>query len=130
MEELQNRYVLPWHLVAAAVLMIIFGLVEVVTGFTHGFFGISTANGGALGYLSVFVGLCYCAAGLLLFPMKKRLAVMAVVLLIIDTAGRIILVTKGFYPVGTVKQTVSIIAGTVIAGLFAVYIMVNRKKYA
>jgi hypothetical protein len=46
----------------AAALMILFGLAEVVTSFSHKFFGLYTSSAGLLTLLSVAIGLCYFAA--------------------------------------------------------------------
>jgi hypothetical protein len=46
----------PRGILIVALLMILFGLAEVVTGFTHRFFGISTTEGVASTYAGAAIG--------------------------------------------------------------------------
>ena len=65
-----------------AVLMVLFGLAEVATGFTHNFIGVVTSSGNNLStYLGVALGLFYFLSGLLVLSKKKWAAISAIVLL-------------------------------------------------
>src|SRR5215472_237272 len=81
----------PRGIIIVACLMILFGLAEVVTAFTHHFFGIITASVIIFTYSSVAIGMCYVAAGFLILTMKKWAAALAIVLLGVDIVGRIAL---------------------------------------
>ena len=109
-------------MIIVALLMIVFGLAELTTSFTHRFFGLSTAQVAISTYLGATIGTLYAAAGLLVLSMKKRAAAVAIVFLIADIAGRIGMVVTGLYPVDSVKQIAAIILGTSIVAMFAVYI--------
>jgi hypothetical protein len=111
-----------WGIIIVACLMILFGLAEVVTGFTHDFFGITTTSRSIFTYVAAALGIFYAAAGFLLLTIKKWAAVLAIVLLGADIVGRVALVVTGLYPTNSLENTLSIIAGTVIVALFAVYI--------
>ncbi len=108
--------------------MLLAGLAEVVTGFTHSFFGISTSSQNIFTFSSAAIGLFYAAAGLLILSMKKWAAVLALVLLSADILGRIALVAAGLYPLDSSKNTFAIIAGTAIAALIAIYIVWKWKS--
>ena len=54
--------------------------------------------------------------------MKKWAAALAIILLGADVIGRITLVGIGLYPINSNEQVFSIIAGTAIAIIFAIYI--------
>jgi hypothetical protein len=107
-------------LVVIAFLMIVFGIAEVVTGFTHEFFGITTSQGMISTYASATIGALYVAAGLLIFTLRKWAATLAIIFLSADVAGRIALVVTGFYPVNSLENAASILAGTIIAIIFAI----------
>jgi len=51
----------PRGIIVVAFLMILFGLAEVVTGFTHQFFGVTTANGATSAYAGALIGVLYAA---------------------------------------------------------------------
>ncbi len=112
-----------------SILMILFGLAEVVTSFTHQFFGLSTAQSDLSTIIGLFLGLFYISGGVLLFFRKVWSAIAALVLLGGDIVGRIAMVISGLYPLGTFRQAFGIIAGTLIAFIFAVYIFVNIKHF-
>ncbi len=112
----------PWSILIVACLMILFGGAEVVTGFTHNFFGITTSSAAIFTYSSVGIGACYVVGGVLILTMKKWAAALTIVLLAADIVGRVALVATGLYPTDSAKNTFSIIAGTVIAALFAIFI--------
>ncbi len=54
--------------------MIFFGLAEVITGFTHDFFGIKTSALNAATWLAALIGILYAAAGVLVLTMERRAA--------------------------------------------------------
>jgi len=62
-------------IIVVAALMILFGLAEIVTGFTHYFFGITTSAASAFTCSSALIGAFYAAAGMLTLTMKKWAAV-------------------------------------------------------
>jgi hypothetical protein len=51
--------------------MILFGIVEIVTAFTHNFVGVSTSQGTVSAYSTAAVGSLYAIAGLFVLTMKK-----------------------------------------------------------
>ena len=112
----------PRGIIIVAFLMILFGLAEVVTGFTHNFFGITTSRVTIFTYSSVAIGAFYVVAGLLILTMQKWAAALAIMLLGADIIGRVALVVVGLYPTDSLENTLGIIAGTVIAVIFATYI--------
>ncbi len=119
----------PWGIIIVACLMILFGLAEVVTAFTHNFFGITISSVAIFTYSSAAIGVFYAAAGLLILTMKKWAAALAIVLLGADIVGRVALVLTGLYPTDSLKNTFSIVAGTVIVALFAIYIRWKWKSF-
>jgi hypothetical protein len=123
----QNR---PWGITLVAVLMILFGLAEVVTGFTHNFLGlISTTDAMFATYGAAAVGTLYVIGGLLLLTMKKWAAQLAMICLAAVIVGRIALVMTGLYPLTSFLQDISIIIGTALAIIFAVYIALKWKSF-
>ena len=116
-------------IVAAAGVMILFGVAEVVTGFTHTFFGITTSRDAVFTASSAAIGVCYVAAGLLVLTMRRWAATLAIALLVVDIIGRIALVVAGLYPTDSLKNTFSIVAGTVIVALLAGYLAWRWKAF-
>lgn len=112
----------PTGIIIVALLMILFGLIEVVTAFTHHFLGISTSEASVFTYSAAAIGAFYVVAGLLILTMKKWAAALAIVLLIADIIGRIALVMAGLYPIDSFEQIFAIVMGTAIAAIFAIYI--------
>ena len=112
----------PLSILIVAIFTILAGLAEVVTGFTHDFFGITTASVVIFTYSSAAIGIFYAASGFLILTMKKWAAALAMILLGADIVGRIVLVLVGLYPTDSLKNTLSIIAGTIIVALVALYI--------
>src|SRR5215472_13049159 len=103
--------------------MIAFGIVEIVTGFTHNFLGlISTTDAPLATYAVAAIGCLYASGGLLVLTMKRWAARLAILSLIGVIAGRISVVAAGLYPTASFLQTFSIVAGTAIAIFFAIYI--------
>jgi hypothetical protein len=105
------------------------GLAEVVTGFTHNFFGITTTSDTIFTSSAVVIGICYAIAGLLILTMKKWAAALAIVLLGVDIVGRIVLVLTGLYPTVSLKNTLSILAGTIIVAIVVLYIGWKWKSF-
>ena len=71
----QNR---PRSIAVIAWLMIVFGGAEVLTGFTHDFFGLKTTQGMVSAYAGAAIGALYSAAGLLILTMKRRAVIFAI----------------------------------------------------
>src|SRR4029453_16824197 len=112
-----------------ALLMILFGLAEVVTGFSHNFLGIHIADVTSASYAGAAIGLLYATAGLLVLTRNKRAVALAVALLFVVISGRIAMVVTGLYPTDSFKQTGSIILGTSIVVAFAIYILLRWSDF-
>src|ERR1700741_5248184 len=108
----------PGGIVFVAVLMIVFGLAEVMTGFTHHFLGLRIAEGTTATYAGTCIGLLYAVAGLFILSMRRWAAALALVILITVIVGRIAMVVTGLYSVGSFKQLFGIIVGTAIVAIF------------
>lgn len=113
----------------AAALMIVFGLAEVATGFTHEFFGLSTSAGAASTILGAAIGAVYALAGLLVLVGRAWAWAASLVCLAAVIVGRIALVVTGLFPVDSIRQAFAIIAGTSIAAAFAIYIARKRQAF-
>jgi hypothetical protein len=123
----QNR---PKGITVVAMLMIIFGVAEIATGFTHSFLGIiSTQSVGLATYSAAGIGALYAVGGLLILTMQKRAAALAMVCLAAVIIGRVFLVLTDLYPVNSFLQTLSIVVGTTIAIIFAVYISLQWRLF-
>jgi hypothetical protein len=107
----------------AALVMIVFGVAEIITSFTHNFFGISIAPRRPATLIGAAIGACYCLAGLLVLPGKKSSALFAIAFLAIVILGRIALVSARLFPVDSFKQVAAISVGSLIAAGFAAYIV-------
>ncbi len=112
----------PRGVTIVAALMMLFGVAEIVTAFTHRFFGVTTASVMSFTICAIAIGALYIAAGVLVLSMRRWAAVAAIVCLVLDVMGRIGLVAAGLYPLDSPKQIAAIVAGTLIAVFFAVYI--------
>jgi hypothetical protein len=120
----------PLGILIVAVLMILFGLAEVATGFTHNFIGqVSTTETTFSTWLGVALGLFYAIGGVLILTNRKWAVLTAIVLLCGDVIGRVGMVVAGLYPVDSFKQTFAILVGTAIAAFFAIYIGLNLKYF-
>ncbi len=128
--EDHGTFKIPLGIMIVAILMIIFGLIEVVTAFTHSFLGITTSQALIFTYSAVIIGVFYILAGVLILSMKKQAALLAVVLLGLDILGRVALVEAGLYPLNSPEQIFSIITGTTIAAIFAIYITWKYKLFS
>lgn len=120
----------PWDLIVVAGFTIAAGLAEVVTGFSHKFFGITTSGIALFTVTATGIGLSYVASGVLMLTMNRWAATLALILLGIDILGRILLAATGLYPIDTAKNTMSFIAGTVIVALVALYVGWKRRCFA
>ena len=120
----------PCDLILVSGFNILAGFAEVVTRFSHKFFGITTSDVALFTIAATGIGLSYLASGVLILTMKKWAATVAVVLLSIDIAGRILLAATGLYPTDTAKNTFSLIAGTLIVALVALNIGWKWKSFA
>lgn len=125
----QKKYSRPKGIIIASILMVIFGIAEISTGFRHSFFGITASQSIWFTVSGVALGAFYLVAGLLTLTMKKWGAMLAIIFLVADILGRITLVITGLYPINSLENTFSIVAGTVIAGVFAVYIVLKWKSF-
>ncbi len=121
----------PRGLLVVAILMILFGLAEIATGFKHNFIGIISTSQVLLStLLGATLGACYCLAGaLLLASRRKWAAALAVILLGVDILGRIGMVVAGLYPLGSFVQAFAIVVGTAIAAFFVIYILMKWKSF-
>jgi hypothetical protein len=119
----------PWDLIVVAGFTMLAGFAEVVTGFSHNFFGITTSGAGLFTVAATGIGLSYLASGVLMLTMKKWAATAALVLLSIDIVGRILLAVTALYPTDTAKNTLSLIAGTLIVAFVALYVAWKRKSF-
>ncbi len=119
----------PLDLLIVAVFTILAGFAEVVTGFTHTFFGITTASSTLFTSSAAVIGVFYAAAGFLILTMRKWAAALAIVLLGADIVGRVALVLVGLYPTDSLKNTLSIIAGTMIVAIVALYTAWKWKSF-
>ncbi|HEX8035754.1 MAG TPA: hypothetical protein VF510_17985 [Ktedonobacterales bacterium] len=112
----------PRGLTIVAVLMILFGLSEVVTGFTHNFFGLTTSYRTFSTVAAAAIGIFYVVGGALILTMRKWAAALAILLLGADIVGRVALVVTGVYPLTSFEQTAAILVGTLLAAFFALYV--------
>lgn len=115
---------------AASLLMMAFGAAEIVTSFTHRFFGLSTSAATLSTIVGVFIGSCYFASGLLVLSRKRWAAGAAIVLLITDAIGRSAMVLTGLYPIDSPLQAFAIVVGTSIVILFAFYVRFEMRHFS
>jgi hypothetical protein len=112
----------PKGILISAILMILFGLAEVATGITGNFLNVISATAtSTYTLISSLIGVFYCFAGLLILTMRRWAAVFAIILLGGDIFGRVAMVETGLYPFNGISAA-SIVAGTALAGIFAIYI--------
>lgn len=120
---------LPIGIMGVSALMILFGLAEVFTAFSHSFLGLATSATVLSTALGASLGVLYLAAGILALTMRRWALHAAVAVLVLDVTGRIAMVALGLYPLTSSRQVVSILAGTVIAAAFAAYLVYRREAY-
>ena len=125
----EKKVIRPRGILIVAILMVLFGLTEVVTGFTHKFFGITTSVAFLFTIAGSAIGIFYILSGVLILIGKKWAAALAIVLLVADIIGRIALVVTGYYPINTLENVVGIIGGTAIAIIFTFYIAWKWKIF-
>jgi len=109
--------------------MILFGFLEVVTGFSHNFAGISTSTSVAFTLLGASIGAFYSIAGLLTLTMNRWAVLAAVVLLVSDIIGRLGLVASGLFLLDSTANIAGIVGGTSIAAVFAVYLSIKMRSF-
>jgi len=119
----------PFGILFVAALMILFGLMEVATGFRHHFAGISTSQSIAFTWATAGIGTLYIVGGLLILTLKRCAARLAIFCLLAHIVGRVLLVMTGLYPMKPFKQIIAISLGTLIAAAFAIYIGSKRKVF-
>ena len=118
----------PVGIFIVAILMILFGLAELGTSFTHNFIGVVSTSAAAFStLLGVALGVFYFAGGLLLLTLRRWAVIAAIILLCGDVIGRVGMVVAGLYPVDSFKQTFAILVGTLIAVFFAIYVGMRMK---
>lgn len=120
----------PRVIMAVAVLMIVFGAAEAVTGVTHRFFGVPTSSAAIFTYANAATGGVYAAGGLMILTMKKWAAVLAIVVLavlIADLTARIALVATGLFPLWLFPQITAILVEAAMATVFAIYTVSNWR---
>jgi len=125
-----GRKRIPVGIIVVSVIMILFGLLEIVTAFSHSFFGITTLGTSIATLSSAPIGALYVLAGLLILTLKKWGFVLAIIFLVLDILGRLSLVATGLYPLNTAENIYGIISGTGIALIIAVYIYSRRSLFA
>lgn len=119
----------PRGMVIAGALMIIFGIAEVAAGFTGRFFGgISVPTSTEYTVVAAAAGACYSLAGLSVLSMRRWGARLGIVFLCSELLGRLYLVSNGLYPFSGIDES-SVIAGSIIAVLFALYIGFSWKRF-
>ncbi len=118
------------RIIAASVLMMAFGAAEIVTSFTHRFFGLTTTEATLSTLVGAIIGSCYFASGLLILLRNKRAAVLAILLLIIDAIGRSAMVLTGLYPVDSALQAFAIVVGTSIVVLFVFFVRFEMRHFS
>jgi uncharacterized membrane protein (UPF0136 family) len=119
----------PRGITVVSILMILFGLAEVMTSFTHNFFGISTARGVFSICAGVMVGALYIVAGLLILSARRWAVIPAMICLGADILGRVAMVLTGLFPVNSFFQMFAIVTGTAIAAAFALCIWSKRNSF-
>lgn len=117
-----KRRARPRGLTIVAVLMILFGLSEVMTGFTHNFLGLTTSYRTFSTVSTAAIGTFYVVGGALILTMRRWAAALAILLLVADIVGRVALAATGIYPLTSFEQTTAILVGTLIAAFFALYV--------
>lgn len=120
---------IPFGITVVAMAMILFGLAEVATGFRHHFFGISTSRATTFTYAATVIGTLYVVGGLLILTLKRWAVRLAILCLVVDIVGRVLLVMTGLYPTNSLKQIIAITLGTAIAAIFAIYIGLKRNSF-
>ena len=79
--------------------------------------------------MAAAIGTLYIAGGLLILTLKRQAARLAILCLVADIVGRLVMVMTGLYPTNSFKQIIAIGLGTVIAAIFAIYIGSKQKSF-
>src|ERR1700678_3402642 len=85
-----------WDIRIIWALMIIFGIAEIHTGFSHSFFGVTTEPTVASTYAGAAIGLRYALAGGLCLVRKRWSTWAAIISLTVVVIGRIAMVVLGY----------------------------------
>jgi hypothetical protein len=111
-------------LALVAMLMMLFGLVEVLTSVNVGWFAhtFDIPRSPVFTAVAAATGVLYVVAGVLVLLMQRRAAAGALGCLAAVVAGRVALVLTGAYPVAAFLPALSVAIGTAIVVLFAVYV--------
>jgi uncharacterized membrane protein len=109
-------------LTISAVLMIIFGIAEVVAGFGHTFFGVHPAPIATATYLGAGMGALHFLAGLLILTARQAAATLALCLLAGVILGHVAMVVTDLYPTDSISQPFAIVLRTSIACAFFVVV--------
>ena len=124
-----QRAIRPKGIVVAGLLMVIFGIAEVATGFTGRFFGgISVTTSTEYTVAAAASGACYSLAGLSVLTMRKLGAGLSILFICAELLGRIYLVSAGLYPLSGIDES-SFIAGSIIALIFILFIGLRWKSF-
>jgi hypothetical protein len=113
---------------ALGLLMIVFGVAEVVTAFRHQFFVIQVHDAALFTPLGAVLGLCYVAAGALVLVDRRRTLTLAGALLAVDVVGRVVLVVTGAFPMETLAQTIGMLIGTMLVACFCVLVVARTRS--
>ena len=113
-----------------AIIMIIFGIAEIITGFRHEFFGLVTEKDTITTIVGMGLGGCYLFSGIFLLCFKKWALFCSFIFLVIDVVGRLIMVIAQMFPTDTARQIVGITGGTVIAFVFAIIVFFKYRKFS
>ena len=119
----------PLGIVIVSMLMILFGVVEIATGFSHNFVGISTSTSLTFTIVGATIGAFYSIAGILTLTMKRWAVLCAIVLLVADVIGRFALVATGLFPLNSTENIAGIMGGTGIAIIFVVYLWLKLSAF-
>lgn len=122
-----------WDIALIAILMILLGIAELVTGLTHHFLGIFTAADVSSTYLAFIIGVLYIVSGLLVLTIKKQSAMLAMICLAIVVVVRIAMALTGLYLTvlssNHLFRTAAILIDTAIAVIFTIYIWLKLNDF-
>jgi hypothetical protein len=129
MAEETKPKISPKGIRIVGVLMIVFGIAEVATSFTGRFLGgISVPTSTEYTIVAAAAGSCYSLAGLFILTIRKWGAALGIVFLCAELLGRVYLVSAGLYPLSGTDES-AVIAGSIIAILFALYIGLRWNRF-
>jgi hypothetical protein len=119
----------PRDISIVAVFMILCGIAEVMTGFAHHFFGLSTAEGRTSTYVGAAIGTLAIFAGLLIRLMTRRAVALALIAMALDVAARIEMALTGLYPTDSFRQIFGIVTGTSLVAAVGIYIGLKWQSF-